>query len=150
MKRQVGESILIEHTLHEVILNSKSEWGQGSRIPRITVRREEQDQTHPQDPGDTVRQGDKAYKRPSPSLPNNESQNSEFSSESNRKRPRYQMTDFFVSSSQSMSFPTGTPTPSAGPKTKERYSQEIGRTTSRDMTTHALFSTRKHKDMNWS
>ena len=113
---------MIDQTPPEVIINSKSEWGQGSRIPRITVRREEQDQTHPQDPGDTVRQGDKANKRPS--LPNSEVQNNEFSSESNRKRPRYQMTDFFVSSSQNMSFPNGTPTHSAGPKTKEWKSRD--------------------------
>ena len=119
----------------EVIMNSKSEWGQGSRIPRITVRREEHDQTHPQDPGDTVSQGRQTNKRPS--LPNKELQDKEFFSDS-RKRPRFQMTDFFVSSSRNIGFSQGAPTHSAGPKTKEWISQDTVCKTSSEKTMRAL------------
>ena len=100
LERQVGESILIEHTPLEVIINSKSEWGQGSRIPRITVRREEPDHPHPQDPGDLNSQEGSNNKTKRPSLPENDLQEDKLSSNS-KKRPRYQMTDFFGSSNPS-------------------------------------------------
>ena len=87
LERQVGEAILIDHTPLDVILNSKSEWGQGSRIPRITVRREKKN-PHPQDPGDPNSQEvSNNTKNKCPSLPENDPQEDKSSSNS-MKRPR--------------------------------------------------------------
>ena len=40
LERHIGEALQIDNTSPEVLMNSKSEWGQGSRIPRIIVMRD--------------------------------------------------------------------------------------------------------------